>query len=498
MTEKRIAKPLIQVLLWMFPVLFLIDNILGFNGYQFTIAGKSIRIILFCISVALLYCYCLFVIIRDKIALYSKDKEKTTILKMLNPLDYLVLLFIFGNAIWATAVPLLVRGEMTFALKDYSTILVLVLYFPIAFLIRTGKLSLKVLEKMTYVLIILLALWHAVMYIGDTIRPGFYESYYDFIDIISFGTAVRSGVIYGYGIVRVIQTTSIFLLLGVFMALRYLVKGKWWHLISLALFTFAICVTYTKSIWFGYILGLVIYLVPCIFVKKEVRINSAVALAVAISLIIVFNYTVFDNTIFSRAFNTVRTSNSISQMQSQLQQMQSKPTDSDSTDSSSSTDSSDTQSSAPSFTEQDKTKLENEIKDAVGTQQANAIRAQQNSALFKKFKESKLVGFGYGGYTEECIRHKIYPYMYESTLPALVMKLGIIGCLVWIIFIGGTTIFAVGSFWKEKREDVFYWLGFAISYALAVQTNPLLFTFAGFSMLLYLLVCVQKKTFSKE
>ena len=487
MTEKRNVKLPLQFLLWFFPVLFLIDNILGFNGYQFTIAGKSIRIILFSISVALLCGYSLFVMIKDKIVLCSKDKEKITILKMLNPLDYLVMFFIFGNAIWATVVPLLVRGEMNFSLKDYSTILVLVLYFPIAFLIRTGKLSLKLLEKMTYILIILLALWHAVMYIGDTIHAGFYESYYDFIDIISFGTAVRSSVVYGFGIVRIIQTTSLFLLVGVFMSLRYISKGKWWHLLSLALLTFAICVTYTKSIWFGYVLGLLLYLVPCIFIKKETRINSAVALTVAISLIVVFNYTVFDNTIFSRAFNTARTSESISQLQSQLEQMQSEPTDS-----------SDAQSSKPSYTEEDKHKLENQIKDAVGTQQANALRAQQNSALLNKFKQNKLIGIGYGGYAEECIRSQEFPYMYESTLPALMMKLGIVGCLVWVIFIAGATVFAVGLFWKERREDVFYWLGLAISYALAVQTNPFLFTFAGMSVLLYLLVSVQKKNFARS
>ena len=590
MLEKRFVKPVLQVLLWMFPVLFLVDNILGFNGYQFTIAGKSIRIILFCISVALLCGYCLFVMIQDKIALYSKDKEQVTVFKMLNPLDYLVMFFIFGNVIWATVVPLLVRGEMTFALKDYSTILVLVLYFPIAFLIRTGRLNLKLLEIMTYALIIVLALWHTVMYIGDTIHPGFYESYYDFIDIISFGTAVRTSVIYGWGIVRVIQTTSLFLLLGIFMALRYIVKGNWWHLISLALFTFAICVTYTKSIWFGYIIGLLLYLVPCIILKKEVRINSSVALAVAVSLILVFNYTVFDNTIFTRVFNTFQTSENVSSMSNELEQMQSskptasskpvtsskptessgsvasskptessgsvassKPTESSSsvasskpTESSSSVASSKptessssvvsskptessssvvsskptessgsvvsskpTESSKPvtsstpatsskPTTQAEKDKYENELKDAVGTHQANAIRAKQNSALLNKWKESKLVGFGYGSYTTECIRHSKYPYMYESTLPALMMKLGIVGCLVWVIFIGGTTIFAVSRFWKEKKENAFYWLGLALSYAMAVQTNPFLFTFAGFSMLLYLLVSVQKKTFPKK
>ena len=237
----------IQVLIWFFPVLFLTDNVLGFNGYQFTIAGKGIRIILFAITVAELCLYCLYVMLKEKIALLPTKNANTTIWKMLRPLDYVVLFFIFGNALWATVVPLFVRGEMIFSLKDYSTILVLVLYFPIAFLIRTERLDLKILEKMLYILSIILALWHCVMYVGDTIHPGFYESYYDFIDIISFGTAVRTSVIYGYGIVRVIQTTSMFLLPGIFMAMRYLLKGRWWHIISLAIFNFLYSKSFLKS-----------------------------------------------------------------------------------------------------------------------------------------------------------------------------------------------------------------------------------------------------------
>jgi hypothetical protein len=123
------SRKIAQIFLWLFPTLFLIDNILGFNGYQFTIAGKSIRIILFSISVALLCGYCLFVMFKDKIKIYSKDEQQATLIKLLRPLDFVVLSFIFGNALWATVVPLLVRGEMIFSLKDFSTILVLVLYY---------------------------------------------------------------------------------------------------------------------------------------------------------------------------------------------------------------------------------------------------------------------------------------------------------------------------------------------------------------------------------
>lgn len=470
MILKTRSQKITQIFLWLFPTLFLIDNILGFNGYQFTIAGKSIRIILFCISVALLCGYCLFVMFKDKIKIYSKDEQQTTLIKLLRPLDFVVLSFIFGNALWATVVPLLVRGEMIFSLKDFSTILVLVLYYPISFLIRTNRLDLKILEKMIYVLTIVLALWHCVMYIGDTLHPGFYEGYYDFIDIISFGTAVRTSVIYGYGIVRIIQTTSVFLLIGVFMAVRYLLNGKWWHTISLGVFIFAICATYTKSIWFGFLAGLVLYLGGCAVFKKDntLRLRCLFTFGITVVMIVTLNFVAFSNTIYERTFNTVNTTQSIEQIQQEI----------DSLGGEENTDKLE--------------ELQNKLKDAMGTQQANLLRAEQNSALLKKWSQSKLLGHGYGSYIEKNVRNEIFPYMYESTFPALLMKIGLVGCLVWIIFILGATFAAARTFWKDERESLLYWLGIALSFAMAVQTNPFLFTFTGFSVLLYLLISVQK------
>ncbi len=468
--KSKCVPNILKVLLWVAPVLFLIDNILGFNGYQFTIAGKSIRIILFAISVLVLALYCIAVMVKEKIYVFSKKEGAITIWKLLRPLDYVVLCFLLGNLLWATVIPLLIRGDMAFALKDFSCLLVLVLYFPVAFLIRTGRLNVKIIEKITYVLTIILAVWHCVMYIGDTICPGFYAGYYDFIDMISFGTAVRSSVIYGYGIVRIIQTTSLFLLLGIFLCIRRVAKGKWWHVIALLVFTFAICITYTKSIWFGYLAGLFLCLVPGIVINKgsKARIRNLVTLLISVLLIVVLNFVVFDNTIFERAFNTVRSEQSVEQMQETIDKLEAAG--------------------------EDTSELKNKLKDALGTQQANSLRTSQNGALTEKWSQSRWLGYGYGAYVEDCIRNETYPYMYESTLPALMMKLGIVGMLMWLIFICGATISAVLTFKKEKKENLFYWLAIALSYAMAVQTNPFLFTFAGISMLLYLLIAVQNKT----
>ena len=581
MNEKTdCVKQLLGRLFWGFPLFFLVDNILGFNGYQFTIMGKSIRMILFCITTALLFGYCVYIVYNQKISLLPCGSNEKTIYRMLKPLDYCVLLFILCNALWATVIPLAVRGEMTYSLKDFSTILVLVLYFPLTFLIRTNKLNFLRLDNIIYGLIICLAGWHVIMYVGDVLKPGFYGSYYDFIDWISFGTAVRTPVVYGFGIVRIIQTTSLFLLPGFFMSLHKVLNGKYIHFLPLALFVFAICTTFTKSIWFGCLCGALLYLVlaPLVSRNRIVFIRAIASIAAIIVLVCGLDMIVFEGSVFQRATNTFTTPDNVDQMRDELdnlwlelyiQKQQapstttsvittediSKETDAamensssventlspseteetpeattnhssventlspseteetpeTTTNHSSAEDtlspsetgkpSEATTSAAPQETEPIDSVIQgleqqienktNAIKDAVGTQAANQTRAEQNRALVEKWSLSKWIGFGYGAYCENLIRNATAPFMYESTLPALLMKVGIVGGLVWIILIMGATITAFIVFWKKNRMDVFWWLGLALSYAMAVQTNSFLFTFAGFSILLYLLISMQ-------
>jgi len=464
-----LKKNLLKYLLWLFPVMFLVNDVLGLNGYQFTVAGKSIRIILFVLTVGVLCLYSCFVLWKEHIPLVRRKNGSVSLLGLLRPLDWWVAAFLVGNGLWATAVPLLVRGNMTFGLKDFSTVLVLALYFPIVFLIRTGYLNFVRLESLFYWCTVLLAGWHGLMYVGDVLFPGFYASYYDFIDLISFGTAVRSEVVFGYGIVRIIQVTSLFLLPGVFLALRRIVRGKYLHFFSLALFLFALCVTYTKSIWFGFVAGFLLCLIPTALLTKEkvLRLRCLAVLLFAVLFVALLNFTVFGGTVFSRAFNTVRPDTSIADLREELENL--------------STD------------DERYEELYNQLLDAQGTALSNDIRAQQNRYLLAEWKTSPLWGRGYGAYAEEYVRNEAFPFMYESTVPALMMKLGVLGLGFWGVFIAAVTVIACRFFWKRDRFSLFFWLGIAVSFAMAVQTNPFLFTFTGFSVLLYLLISVSEK-----
>ncbi|MBR4017305.1 MAG: hypothetical protein IKK11_05785 [Oscillospiraceae bacterium] len=465
-------------LIWLFPVLFLIDDILGINGYQFTIFGVGIRIILFALSVAVLCGYCLGILIKYRFTLWKRKPDRPHFWDYAKPMDGFVLGFLALNFLWATAIPLLVRGNMTYAVKDFTTLLVLVLYFPCAFLMRTRRLTLRSLNKWLIPLLMALALWHTVMYIGEVVAPGFYAGYYDFIDMISFGTAVRTDVIFGFGITRIIQVTSIFLIPAMFLLLEQFCKGRWkLGIPALALTLFAVMITYTKSIWYGILAGVVLAIAGILIFRREKGGRRQVltfALALAV-LFCVFNFGFLNNTVITRAMNSARPGTSasldeqIASLQSQLNGMEGEENWEDLQD-----------------------QLEDLIhlrEDAVGTAEANALRAKQNEVLLKKWSESKYLGFGYGAYAEDCIRNEDFPFMYESLIPALMMKLGIVGMLAWGVFVLALVIFAVKAMWK-KPVKFWCWISTALAFAMAVQTNPFLFTFAGFSMMLYLLLFI--------
>ena len=156
-SEKPYVGRLLSLMVWLPSFLFLFDDVLGTNGYQFTVFGVSIRIIWFALSVLSLCGYCLYTVARDRISLLPGKRHTPNLWQILTAMDWCVLAFLIVNFLWATIVPMAVRGETVFALKDVLPIVTLVLYFPLAFLIRTGKLRLQILEAIFYGLTLVLA-----------------------------------------------------------------------------------------------------------------------------------------------------------------------------------------------------------------------------------------------------------------------------------------------------------------------------------------------------
>lgn len=477
-------------LFWLFPVLFLIDTVMGCNGYQFTVFGIGIRILLFALSMVSLCLYCLLTVHQQNIALWKRQPDRPWFWDLIKPIDWFVLGFIVWNLFWAVVVPRITPGNPADGLNEFDPLLVLSLHFPCAFLLRTGQLKLRSVIKWFIPLAALLALWHSIMYLGETADPGFYMGYYDFIDKISFGTAVRTEVILGVGITRVIQTTSVLMIPGMLLLLQYATeKKRIWPYLLLVPMLFGVLVTYTKSIWFGILAGLAVAVLGFVICAKDsgAKKRAGAFLLVMTALFFLFNNGILHNTIITRTLNITTSAHiekidsQIADLQAQLDKLQAeatKPTD----------------PTAPSepvetldvdkLTEQLEL-LEHQREDAANTALSQALREAQDAALLGKWQDSKWLGFGYGAYVEDCIRNVQFPFMYESLIPALLLKIGLVGLLGWGAFVAAMVYFAYKAMWKKPLR-FWCWIGIGLAYAMAVQTNPFLFTFPGLSIMVYL------------
>lgn len=485
-------------LFWLFPVLFLIDNVLGANGYHFTFFGIGIRILWFALSMASLCLYCLVTLRQQKISLWKKQPDHPYFWDYIKPMDWVVLAFIVWNLLWAIVVPRIKSGaNPADGLNEFDPMLSLLLYFPCAFLLRTGKMKLRAAIKWFIPLVILLAVWHTVMYAGESISKGFYMGYYDLIDKISFGSAVRTEVITGIGIIRIIQVTSVLMIPGMLLLLAYATeKKRIWPYIALAPMLFGVLITYTKSIWFGILAGLAVAILGfCICSKEQAAKKRAGAfLLVMTVLFFLFNNGILHNTVITRTLN-LTTSTSINKIDSQIANIQAqmdklqaeatKPTDATvATEATEPTVAPDLDKLAQKLED-----LKNQRKDANVTAISQALRHEQNNALLGKWSQSKWIGFGYGAYVEDCVRNVQFPFMYESLIPALLLKLGVIGLAGWGAFVAAMVYFAFKALWKKPLK-FWCWIGTGLAYGMAVQTNPFLFTFPGFSIMLMLMLSI--------
>lgn len=464
---------------------------MGANGYQFTIFGMGIRILLFALSMASLGLYCLVTIRQQKIVLRKGQSNQSCFWDFIKPIDWFMLAFIVWNLLWAVVVPRIKPGNPASGLDEFDPILTLLLHFPCAFLLRTGQLKLRSILKWFLPLAILLALWHSVMYLGETASKGFYMGYYDLIDKISFGTAVRTEVIIGVGITRIIQVTSVLMIPGMLLLLAYAAeKKRIWPYIALAPMLFGVLVTYTKSIWFGILAGLLVAVVGfCVCCKDpSVKKRAGAFLLVLFLLFCLFNTGVLHNTIITRTLN-ITTPTHINQINSQIADIQAQldKIQADAT--------APTEPIAPTETPdlnklaQKLEDLKNQREDANNTALSQALREEQDDALLGKWRESKWIGFGYGAYVADCIRNVQFPFMYESLIPALLLKLGLVGLFGWGVFVAALVYFAFKTMWKKPLK-FWCWIGTGLAYAMAVQTNPFLFTFPGFSIMLMLTLSI--------
>ena len=86
---------------------------------------------------------------------------------------------------------------------------------------------------------------------------------------------------------------------------------------------------------------------------------------------------------------------------------------------------------------------------------------------------------------EGYLRSEVAPFSYEMQLFSLLMKIGILGLIIWIGFFALQFIVMI----KKKSHNlvhIFAWLFLLMALVVCVQTNPLLISFTGMSVILFL------------
>jgi hypothetical protein len=401
----------------------------------------------------------------DHINIFSKNNEKS-IFTYIKSIDYVVLAFLLINSIWILFIPKLNGFPISTAIKEAGILLILLLYFPIAILIRMKEIKFNTYYKIFYWSIFVLACWHIVIWFAETVSPG---AFVQFLELMSKIPFVRAGdVISGWGIVRIVVTNSVLLGVGLMMTFAKINQLQKRDILCTAVFTASALCTFLRSIWLGVVVGLTVLAVYFFIAyksgkKKECR-NLIILVCVMIVTTVILDVTVFQNSIFNR-MNNAFIHNTPSSVSSEVSSVN---------------------SDSPFNAEMDQQ----------GALVSNNIKLEQSKQLLKAWLRKPLSGYGYGSYIKTYLRSNSNYYSYEMTTFSLLMKTGIIGFSAWALL-------ALASLWhawkvlKNQRRTFMVWIAVALCFLVAIQTNPLLFSANSISLIMYFILFTvnnEKKT----
>ena len=433
------------------PLLYTIELILGFGGNLIIVFGLPIRTILFALSFLSLY-YGWF--IETKNQGYTFFKKEKNILKTFSILDWALVFFLVINFIWATIIPLIFGGSIKLSIKEMDGMSTLLFFFPLSFFMKKCNINWNNYKKLVFVLIMTLALFHCILYFGDLTHQFFIEKVFNWILTLLGGTGVAPNIIRGNGYVRVIFPCTVLLLLGFYLIFSKFKKISILNLISYGVLLFALLCSITKSLMLGILIAAVFLFIYMILVVRKKTSTKNTILVGIFTLIFVFlaNQYVFGDLIFQRMSNVYVTS----------------------------------------MTNVETTDLTSvQLDELEGSVEGNLIRIEQIKDLTEKFKEKPLTGHGYGSYVEHNIRGvKGHEYLYEVFLPALLMKIGVLGFVSWLIF-GALILFYLFKNISYRNAQIPIILFGFLGMSVIIQTNPLLLSFSGMYIICFLLLEIQ-------
>jgi len=449
-------KTILQKILLLISFIFIVELVLGESGNFIVIAGIAIRKVLFGLCLLSLSLYVL---------LFARNIQ-------IKRFDFFVLAFIVWNVIWMTLIPFIKGGSISGAIDDADTVFVMALYFPVVFLVRQGVIHWERINTAFIFLAVLLAIWHIIMYALESLFPGMYINYYKyFLPAVTFGLFGGASPVEGLGLVRIITTTSIYMIVA-FILLLGKKNKKAKDEVFLIFLLIGIITTFTRSILISALLGIVLFLIP--IHKSMIRVDKTRRLVTVLSCVLVV---LLANVLFVLPLSKLYVKNVLEKYRTHSEEL-----------------SEGEKALAEGLVSNGGDVIDRLASSASESDIGNKLRAEQTKALINKWKSSPIVGFGYGSYAEDCIRSEEIPYMYESTASAMLMKLGIVGIAAWGMLIVAMIYYAFKNKYMKKQYSAFrLWLIGCIAFALSVQTNPFLFTFCGLSIILFFCVDLDTK-----
>ena len=112
------------------------------------------------------------------------------------------------------------------------------------------------------------------------------------------------------------------------------------------------------------------------------------------------------------------------------------------------------------------------------------IRLIQTSSHFDTFYQYPLLGIGFGG-SASYIRSIAAPYSYEMTLSTTIMKSGVLGTLILLLFL---YLCYKKALTELNHTEKTVWISGFSAFLFASMTNPYLFNFVGMSIVLFYMV----------
>lgn len=447
--------------LLLFPLLFLVEVIFGEAGRWMEVGGLSIRQVLFVLAVLGLYGYA---------ALHRRRLE-------FGRMDAAVLLFVGVNVVWGFLVPGFHEQSLGLAFADFGAVFVLLLYFPLAALVRAGVLSWERLKVLFLGGVVLLALLQVTVWTLATLFPGMMYGTRGFLMQMYGVSEIYVGPMPD-GFFRVMTVTALFLLPAFFLAAHALATGRR-PLPAAALLLLVgggLVVSYTRTFWLAVVLGLVL-VVAGLFLRPRRKGENARLPALAGKL----GRELSPLMVFVAAFMLVGAVDAGQDLASGDGGSGEDPA----SEVSASGDGDPGEAPASgSFVSAER---------AVSTLDAGdrsvTIKLQQVPPLIGEWRTAPVFGQGFGASAEEFTRSEETPFSYEIMAPALLMKLGVVGSLLWL---APLLYFLVDGLRSARAASTADRGRFAVAglvcFALAVQSNPLLFNFVGMALLLFYLL----------